>query len=397
MRSSLRLKLVSGLTGIMLLLTASPVWSATQSDLKAAENKLNTTRAKIRAGDAGKVRLGREVKAADDQLGALESQLRQLSEEAGKARAAKNTITAELDRLRAELAKSQSKLNKATAKLKRLSRSLNRRAGNAYKNGEVSLIEVLLDSQDFSDFITRFRFLQTIVNLDATLVREIKTTKAGIEKARAAIEKDRAATQLREDALAVEVDRLDGLASAQLAKNNEVKASISSKQQLIAKIDSEKNSLLTEEAQEAESARQILAQLNQGGAVPVVGAPSSSGFIWPVSGSITGQFGESRPGHMHTGIDIAVPTGTPVAASKAGRVAIASYYGGYGNLVVIDHGGGVTTWYGHNSQLTVSVGQQVGQGQLIAKAGSTGHSTGPHVHFEVRVNGNPQNPRNYLP
>lgn len=396
MRSGLRLKLVSGLTGIMLLLTAAPVWSVTTSDLNTVENKLNETRAKIRAGDAGKARLGQEVKAADDQLGALESQLRQLNEEAGKARAAKNTITAELDRLRAELAKSQSKLDKATAKLKRLSKSLNRRAGNAYKNGEVSLLEVLLDSQDFSDFITRFRFLQTIVNLDATLVREIKTTKAGIEKARATIEKDRAATQLREDELAVEVDRLDGLAYAQLTKNNEVKASIDAKEQMMAKIDSDKQAWLASEAEFSASADRIRQQLSQGGAVPVVGTPSTSGFIWPASGPVSSPYGP-RWGRLHAGIDISVPYGASVVASKAGRVAIAEYYGGYGNLVVIDHGGGVTTYYGHNSGFAVSVGQQVGQGQLIARAGSTGNSTGPHVHFEVRVGGTAQNPRNYLP
>ena len=100
---------------------------------------------------------------------------------------------------------------------------------------------------------------------------------------------------------------------------------------------------------------------------------------------------------MHNGIDIATPTGSAVAASKAGKVVIASWYGGYGNLVVIDHGGGVSTWYGHNSAFSTSVGRQVAQGQVIAKAGSTGNSTGPHVHFEIRFNGNPMDPRPYLP
>jgi murein DD-endopeptidase MepM/ murein hydrolase activator NlpD len=100
---------------------------------------------------------------------------------------------------------------------------------------------------------------------------------------------------------------------------------------------------------------------------------------------------------MHTGIDIGVPTGSPVWASKAGEVIISSWYGGYGNLIVIDHGNGVSTWYGHNSSLTVSVGQSVSRGQVVAKAGSTGNSTGPHVHFEIRYNGNPVDPVPYLP
>jgi murein DD-endopeptidase MepM/ murein hydrolase activator NlpD len=99
---------------------------------------------------------------------------------------------------------------------------------------------------------------------------------------------------------------------------------------------------------------------------------------------------------MHEGIDIAVPTGTPVAAAASGTVITAGWLGGYGNLVVIDHGNGLATAYGHNSGLAVGVGQSVAQGQVIAYSGSTGHSTGPHVHFEVRVNGSPVDPLGYL-
>jgi murein DD-endopeptidase MepM/ murein hydrolase activator NlpD len=99
---------------------------------------------------------------------------------------------------------------------------------------------------------------------------------------------------------------------------------------------------------------------------------------------------------MHEGIDIAVGTGTPVHAAAAGTVIYAGWMEGYGNLVVIDHGGGLSTAYGHNSSLASSVGQSVSAGQVIAYSGSTGHSTGPHVHFEVRVNGSPVDPLGYL-
>ena len=99
---------------------------------------------------------------------------------------------------------------------------------------------------------------------------------------------------------------------------------------------------------------------------------------------------------MHEGIDIAVPTGTPVQAAQSGRIIFAGWMGGYGNLVVIDHGGGLSTAYGHNSSIAVGNGQSVSQGQVIAYAGSTGNSTGPHVHFEVRVNGAPVDPLGYL-
>jgi len=100
---------------------------------------------------------------------------------------------------------------------------------------------------------------------------------------------------------------------------------------------------------------------------------------------------------MHTGIDIDGTSGQPVVASKAGRVIVASYYGGYGNAVVIDHGGGVTTLYGHMSNFNVSNGQSVSQGAVVGYVGCTGSCTGDHLHFEVRVNGSPQDPLNYLP
>jgi murein DD-endopeptidase MepM/ murein hydrolase activator NlpD len=99
---------------------------------------------------------------------------------------------------------------------------------------------------------------------------------------------------------------------------------------------------------------------------------------------------------MHEGIDIAVPSGTPVVAAASGTVITAGWLGGYGNLVVIDHGNGLATAYGHNSTVAVGVGQSVAQGEVVAYSGSTGHSTGPHVHFEVRVNGSPVDPLGYL-
>ena len=120
-----------------------------------------------------------------------------------------------------------------------------------------------------------------------------------------------------------------------------------------------------------------------------------SRFIWPVHGVVTSGFGW-RWGRMHEGIDIAVGSGTPVVAAASGTVIVAGWLGGYGNLVVIDHGNGVATAYGHNTTVTVSIGQTVAQGQLIAYSGNTGNSTGPHVHFEVRVSGAAVDPIGYL-
>jgi murein DD-endopeptidase MepM/ murein hydrolase activator NlpD len=124
-------------------------------------------------------------------------------------------------------------------------------------------------------------------------------------------------------------------------------------------------------------------------------APSASGFAWPVSGPVTSGFG-ARWGRMHEGVDIAVPSGTPVHAAAAGTVIHAGWLGGYGNLVVVDHGNGIATAYAHNTSIAVAVGQQVAQGDVLSYSGSTGNSTGPHVHFEVRVNGAAVDPMGYL-
>lgn len=124
-------------------------------------------------------------------------------------------------------------------------------------------------------------------------------------------------------------------------------------------------------------------------------SPSAAGFTWPTSGQITSGFGP-RWGRMHQGLDIAAPTGRPITAAKSGKVILAGPSGGYGNLVVVDHGGGLSTAYAHQSRIAVSVGDPVTQGGLLGYVGSTGHSTGPHLHFEVRMNGAARDPLPYL-
>jgi murein DD-endopeptidase MepM/ murein hydrolase activator NlpD len=139
----------------------------------------------------------------------------------------------------------------------------------------------------------------------------------------------------------------------------------------------------------AAEASAVTASVGQGG------TPSAAGLIWPVNGPVTSPFG-MRWGRMHEGIDIGVGYGTPIHAAAAGVVVWAGWLGGYGNLVVIDHGNGLSTAYGHQEQVAVSYGQHVDQGQVVGYVGCTGHCFGPHVHFEVRINGSPVDPLGYL-
>ncbi len=145
----------------------------------------------------------------------------------------------------------------------------------------------------------------------------------------------------------------------------------------------------------AELAARIRSAQGTGSASSGSGAAPASGFVWPVDGPITSSFG-LRWGRMHEGIDIGVGFGTPIRAAAAGTVIHAGWLGGYGNLVVVDHGGGLSTAYGHQQEIYVSSGQQVDQGTVLGEVGSTGNSTGPHLHFEVRVNGSAVDPLGYL-
>jgi murein DD-endopeptidase MepM/ murein hydrolase activator NlpD len=394
-------KVISLLTAVLLFVVfTSSAFAASVDDLKTVEGKRDTVRQKIREGESTKNRLAAEVKAADRRVNEAQVQLDELEEKLQKTRQVKNEITQKLQALEAELAKSQEQLELAEKRLVKLSAILSERVGNVYKNGEVSFLEVLLGATDFTDFITRARFLQTIISVDAGLVRDIKTTKKAIEDSRAAIEANRDETKKQQDALIAEVERIDALAAAHRAQRNQVQAELNTKQEMIEKIDADRKAFEASEAEFERSANEIRAQLEAArraaGGAQTVSNPSPSGFIWPVAGRLSSPFGP-RWGRLHAGIDIAAPTGTPIAASKAGRVVISSWYGGYGNLIVLDHGGGVETWYGHNSVNSAQVGQSVGQGQVIGRVGSTGNSTGPHLHFEIRLNGRPVNPVPYLP
>ena len=124
--------------------------------------------------------------------------------------------------------------------------------------------------------------------------------------------------------------------------------------------------------------------------------PGAGGCIWPTSGRVTSGFG-TRWGRLHAGVDIGAPTGTPIWATKEGTVIFSGVQSGYGNVVILSHGGGLTTLYGHQSRIAASNGQRVGQGDTIGYVGNTGRSTGPHLHFETRYGGSPRNPRTCLP
>ena len=195
--------------------------------------------------------------------------------------------------------------------------------------------------------------------------------------------------------VAVRVHQVRVLRDQLVASKGRLVEAQSRKRAALASLDSQERA----DAEEIDSLQQVSAEL----AAKIRAAQShstvvrtgSGALIWPVNAPITSPFGW-RWGRMHEGIDLGAAYGTPIAAAAAGTVIYAGWLGGYGNLTVIDHGGGLSTAYGHQSHIGVSVGQQVEQGEIIGNVGSTGHSTGPHLHFEVRVNGQAVDPLGYL-
>jgi murein DD-endopeptidase MepM/ murein hydrolase activator NlpD len=184
-----------------------------------------------------------------------------------------------------------------------------------------------------------------------------------------------------------------------LANENQLAAARTAKRDALQNVQESKSAYLHEAAglQQASAAlaSRIRTAQSSYSYAPGDKTPSAAGFIWPVNGPVTSPFGW-RWGRMHEGIDIGVGYGTPIHAAASGRVVYAGWMSGYGNLVAIDHGRGISTAYGHQSRLAVSVGQVVSQGQTIGYVGCTGHCFGPHLHFEVRINGSVTNPLNYL-
>jgi murein DD-endopeptidase MepM/ murein hydrolase activator NlpD len=360
--------------------------------------------------------LERKIEVAREREGVLTAEIEDVTEKIDALQTDVNAAEARLDQLESILVLHQRKLDRLnslyalqTRKLVFLQRQhkeavarLSKRLVEIYTSEPTSEIAVVLEAGTFSDMLDQLEFLNTIGRQDERIAGEVEGAKLQMQETRNATRRTRkevAATTRQVAARTAEQRAVrDRLAWSQ----RELATARRDKQDRLAGVREDKDAALAHmahlQALSASLADRIRAaqSASPSPVAPVsTGAPSAAGFVWPVHGVLTSYFGW-RWGRMHEGIDLAVGSGTPVVASAAGTVIVAGWMGGYGNLVVIDHGNGIATAYGHNSGITVGYGQQVAQGQLIAYSGNTGNSTGPHVHFEVRVNGMPVDPLGYL-
>jgi len=322
--------------------------------------------------------------------------LDQLRGEVATLRNRQAIVQAELNKKEAELKQAKDQLAVLRVRLKRSLKVLRERLVAIYESSRPDALTVILNSNGFDDLLNRYQYLSRIQSQDTSIAERVRNlrdqTKETVVRVRAA-----------RNEIADKKAELERTQAELAARQSDLAAARQQDQQALSQVQAAQQQL---EGDVSDIQGQIQAQLQAAQAASSVPAPpagpvqgeSSSGFIWPVSGPITSPFCEPRPWEAcHPGIDIGVPTGTPIHAVADGTVSIAGPEGGYGNYTCIDHGGGLSSCYAHQESISVSVGQTVSQGQVIGISDCTGLCFGPHLHFEVRVNGQVVDPMGYLP
>jgi murein DD-endopeptidase MepM/ murein hydrolase activator NlpD len=282
----------------------------------------------------------------------------------------------------------------------RVVRELNVRMVDIYETRDPTLLDVILESNSLQDALDRIHYLEAIAQQDKHISKSVGTARDRVHDARERTKKVRARVRSETQVIAVRtqqqrIARIQLLASQRglAGKRARQRNALGSTHEQKAVMIAEANALAAEDARIR--AQLAAAQSARASSAATDATPSSHGLIWPVSGPVTSPFGY-RWGRLHAGIDIGVGYGTPIHAAASGTVVLAGWTGGYGNYTCIDHGGRLATCYAHQSSYAVSAGAHVSQGQVIGYVGSTGHSFGAHLHFEVRINGAPVDPLGYL-
>lgn len=343
------------------------------SDVQRQMQEMETRRAAARE----------KADAASSSLSEVVSQLSELQEES-------NALQAKSDKLQASIDDNSARLEQKKQELEQRMKIYKKRLRNIYISGQVNYLDVLLGAKDFSDFASRMYLLQKIISSDIAMLDEIKKATDEINARQTQL-----AAEMKEiKTTQAELDEKKAKVDAMRQQRAQILYAAQEEQQ---QSDYEYERLLAL----SESIASMLRNMESGG-----GYENSAGgtgqFMWPCQGEITSYYGwRTHPifgtTKYHSGMDIAVDYGTPIHAADSGTIVYSGWLGGYGNCIMIDHGGGLVTLYGHNQSLNVSEGQYVNKGTVVAYAGSTGWSTGPHCHFEVRLHGELTEPLNYLP
>jgi murein DD-endopeptidase MepM/ murein hydrolase activator NlpD len=356
--------------------------------------KLGDVQARIAAARAKEARLTNQISDVTSQIRSLERKVGDVSQKLSILEQDLALHQRRLDRLNELFNFETERLNFLRRQYAKVVRQLNLRMIDLYETRDPTLVEVIIESKSFQDVLDQIHYLQAIARQDKRIAKTVAGARDDVHAARERTKTVRARVHSETQVVAVRTQQQRNVKSELLASQGSLVGKRKRQKGQLAATREQEKAFIAEAnalaAQDANIRGQLAAAQGAGDTTP-----SSSGLIWPVSGPITSPFGY-RWGRLHAGIDIGVPYGTPIHAAASGTVVLAGWNGGYGNYTCIDHGGGMATCYAHQSSYAVSNGAQVSQGQVIGYVGNTGHSFGAHLHFEVRINGNPVDPLGYL-
>jgi murein DD-endopeptidase MepM/ murein hydrolase activator NlpD len=362
---------------IFIIAVALPVYA---EDLGSLEKKLNSVNDAMNKAE-------KELKSVQTQKKGVSNELEQLDVEIDKTENELEQINILLRESEEKIKQKEEELKQASEEAEQQFEMLQLRVRTMYEDGNATYLEVLFDSASFADFVSRLEIVKEIVDYDNNLLAQLRGIKDKIAEAKEIAEQEK----VNREKIKVRVVTVkEDLRQKQVSRSQLMQRLTQEEKEYQKQMDA-----LEETSKQVEKEIKRLQEQNK--------RKYAGGKLeWPTPGvyNITSPFGNRwhpilKKNSLHTGVDIGASSGTAVKAANDGQVILAGWNGGYGKCVIIDHGGGIATLYAHNSTLLVKVGQEVKRGQTISKVGSTGWSTGPHLHYEVRENGSPVNPMKY--
>jgi len=392
---------------LVLGVAATPALGDDIAKKHAVDAKIADLQGQLASTRRGESALQAKIAALSNRIGSLEEQV--------------GTVSLHLSALQQDLALRRRRLDDLTQLFTLQSRRLtqlrhqyvlalgrlNRRLVAIYESDQPSTLDFVLGATSLDDVLEKVDFARMIGREDKQIAAEVRRSKLQMQAGRAQTAKVRRKVEGDERALAARAAQVEETRNALVGARDQLASAKDSQAASLSKLSAHDRAIADEISQEqaasaalgdairAAQARDAAASSPSGSTSSSPPTPSAAGLIWPVNGPVTSPFGP-RWGSFHPGIDIGVPEGTPIEAAAAGTVIYCGWESGYGNLVVIDHGGGLATAYGHQSRIVASCGEHVEQGQVIGYVGCTGYCFGPHLHFEVRINGSPVDPLGYL-
>jgi len=357
-------------------------------------HSLGEVQAKLSASRQHEVRLTQQISGLTADIRKLEARVGDVSQKLSTLEADLQLHERRLDKLDTLYAFETERLNFLRRAYATAVHELNLRMIDLYETHDPTLAEVIIESESFQEALDRIHYLDAIAQQDKHIAAKVAVARDAIHKTREQTKVVRARVHAETQVVAVRTQQQRDARDELLASRSRLSGKRARQQTALTLTRKQEHTLQTEAQALAAADASIRGQLAAAqGATD--STPSAAGLIWPVNGPVVSPFGY-RWGRLHAGIDIAVGYGTPIHAAAAGTVVLAGWVSGYGNYTCIDHGGGLATCYAHQSSYAVSQGAAVSQGQVIGYVGCTGHCFGPHLHFEVRVNGTAVDPLGYL-